>query len=53
MANLIALMVHCLRGRKASSGRRPAASTMSAWRQAALGGIAMVPVANLETGAMD
>jgi threonine aldolase len=53
MANLIALMVHCPRGRKAIVGSRAHAYVYEAGGGAVLGGIVMTPVANLETGALD
>ncbi len=53
MANLIALMVHCPRGRKAIVGSKAHTFIYEAGGGSALGGIVMVPVANLETGALD
>jgi threonine aldolase len=53
MANLIALMVHCPRGRKAIIGSKAHSYIYEAGGGSALGGIVMTPVANLETGAMD
>ncbi len=52
MANLIALMVHCPRGRKAIVGSKAHSFIYEAGGASVLGGIAMVPVANLETGAL-
>jgi threonine aldolase len=53
MANLIALMVHCPRGRKAIFGSKAHAYLWEAGGGAAVGGVVMTPVANLETGALD
>jgi threonine aldolase len=53
MANLIALMVHCPRGRKAIVGSKAHAYVYEAGGGAAVGGIVMTPVANLETGTLD
>lgn len=53
MANLIALMVHCPRGRKAILGSKAHSYIYEAGGGAAVGGIVMTPVANLETGALD
>ena len=53
MANLIALMVHCPRGRKAIVGSKAHAYLWEAGGGAAVGGVMMTPVANLETGALD
>src|SRR5208337_770689 len=53
MANLIALMVHCPRGRKAIVGAKAHTFIYEAGGASVVGGIAMVPVANLETGALD
>jgi threonine aldolase len=53
MANLIALMVHCPRGRKAIVGSKAHSFIYEAGGASAVGGIVMAPVANLETGAMD
>ncbi len=53
MANLIALMVHCPRGRKAIVGAKAHSYIYEAGGASVVGGIAMVPVANLETGALD
>jgi threonine aldolase len=53
MANLIALMVHCPRGRKAIVGSKAHTYIYEAGGGSAIGGIVMVPVGNLETGALD
>ncbi|HEV3110280.1 MAG TPA: low-specificity L-threonine aldolase [Candidatus Binataceae bacterium] len=53
MANLIALIVHCPRGRKAILGSKAHTYVYEAGGASALGGIVMTPVANLETGTMD
>jgi threonine aldolase len=53
MGNLIALMVHCSRGRKAILGSKAHSYIYEAGGGAAVGGIVMAPVANLETGALD
>ena len=53
MANLIALMVHCPRGRKVIVGSKAHAYVYEAGGGAAVGGVVMTPVANLETGALD
>ena len=53
MANLIALMVHCPRGRKAILGSKSHTYVYEAGGGAAVGGIVMTPVADLETGALD
>jgi threonine aldolase len=53
MANLIALMVHCPRGRKAIVGSKAHAYLWEAGGGAAVGGVVMTPVANLDTGALD
>jgi threonine aldolase len=53
MANLIALMVHCPRGRKAIVGSKAHAYLWEAGGGAAVGGVVMTPVANLGTGALD
>jgi threonine aldolase len=53
MANLIALMVHCPRGRKAIVGSKAHSYVYEAGGGSAVGGIVMTPVVNLETGAMD
>ena len=53
MANLIALMVHCPRGRKAIVGSKAHTYIYEAGGGSVLGGIVMVPVGNLETGALD
>ncbi|MGO9056709.1 MAG: low-specificity L-threonine aldolase [Candidatus Binataceae bacterium] len=53
MANLIALMVHCPRGRKVILGSKSHTYVYEAGGGAAVGGIVMIPVANLETGALD
>jgi threonine aldolase len=52
MANLIALMVHCPRGRKAIVGSKAHAYVYEAGGGAAVGGLVMTPVANLETGTL-
>jgi len=53
MANLIALMVHCPRGRKAIVGSRAHAYLYEAGGGAAVGGVVMTPVSNLENGALE
>ena len=53
MANLIALMVHCPRGRKAIVGSKAHAYLWEAGGGAAVGGVVMTSGANLETGALD
>ncbi len=53
MGNLIALMVHCPRGRKAILGSKAHSYIYEAGGGAAVGGIVMAPVANLETGALN
>jgi threonine aldolase len=53
MANLIALMVHCPRGRKAIVGSKAHTYIYEAGGGSAVGGIVMMPVTNLETGALD
>lgn len=53
MANLIALLVHCPRGRKAILGSKSHTFVYEAGGGSAVGGIVMAPVTNLETGAID
>ncbi len=53
MANLIALMVHCPRGTKAILGSKAHSYVYEAGGASVVGGIAMTPVANLDTGALD
>jgi threonine aldolase len=53
MANLIALMVHCPRGRKAIVGSKAHTYVYEAGSGSVVGGIAMTPVPNLETGGLD
>ena len=46
-------MVHCPRGRKVIVGSKAHAYVYEAGGGAAVGGVVMTPVANLETGALD
>ena len=53
MGNLIALMVHCPRGRKAIVGARAHTYLYEAGGASVLGGVVLTPIPNLDSGELD